>query len=104
MSYDFAGLDWSLATVLGDDAALLTELRQALIADAKAALDLLCRSRCDANWAQTSKQMKSLAASFGASRLAAAADLALELAPGDPAALREIAAAIAALDLDASGS
>ncbi len=101
MSYDFSGLDWSLAAMLGDDSALMGELRQALLVDARTTLARLKGSRCDANWIQSARQLKSLAGSFGAAGLGSAADVALELAPGDPVALRQIEAAIAALDLEA---
>jgi hypothetical protein len=97
MAYDNAGMDWSIATVLGDDAALMAELRDALVSDALVTADLLRRSRCDANWIGAAQRLKGLAASFGAGALMAAADDALYLAPGDPSALRAVDAAIARL-------
>ena len=99
MAYDYSGLDWSIATALGDDAALMAELRHALIDDAKSAADLLRRSRCDANWFGAARRLKGLAASFGAKLLMNAADDALYLAPGDPSVLKAIDAAIAAIAL-----
>jgi HPt (histidine-containing phosphotransfer) domain-containing protein len=94
MSYDFAGMDWSLTAALGDDAALLAELRAALVADASSATDQLIRSRCDANWEQAALRLKGLAGSFGAHRLLGAADLALDSAPGDPVAIRGVTRAL----------
>lgn len=98
MAYDNSGMDWAIAGVLGDDAALLAELRAALVADARSAADLLKRSRCDANWTAAAHRLKGLAASFGAKTLMAAADDALNLAPGDPVALRAIDNAIQAIE------
>jgi HPt (histidine-containing phosphotransfer) domain-containing protein len=94
MAYDFAGMDWSLASALGDDAALLAELRHALVDDARSVANLLHRSRCDANWIGAAARLKGLAASFGAQPLLDAANIALDYAPGDPVALRQIDQAI----------
>jgi HPt (histidine-containing phosphotransfer) domain-containing protein len=94
MSYDFAGMDWSLSSALGDDAELVAELRGALIDDAKTVANLLHRSRCDANWTGAAARLKGLAASFGAQSLLDAANVALEYAPGDPVSLRQVDQAI----------
>jgi HPt (histidine-containing phosphotransfer) domain-containing protein len=94
MSYDFAGMDWSLAAALGDDASLLAELRLALIADATAAARQLARARCDANWEQAALCLKGLGGSFGATRLREAAELAQSSAPSDPVAVRAVTRAI----------
>ena len=98
MAYDYAGLDWTIASALGDDAALMADLRRALVEDARYGADLLRRSRCDANWIGAAQRLKGLAASFGAGALSDAADLALALAPGDPSALRCVDAAIQVID------
>jgi HPt (histidine-containing phosphotransfer) domain-containing protein len=97
MSYQFGSLDASMAAALGDDTALMVELRDALISNALEHADLLSRSRCDANWWLAAHRLKGLAASFGAADLAAAADDALVAVPGDPVALRGVRAAIEAL-------
>jgi HPt (histidine-containing phosphotransfer) domain-containing protein len=97
VAYDYSGLDWGLASALGDDTALVAELRKALVDDAKVAEDLLRRSRCDANWMAAAHRLKGLAASFGARSLLEAANIAIEYAPGDPVALRQIERAIAQL-------
>ena len=57
-------------------------------------LDLLGRSRCDANWKIAATRLKSIAASFGALGMIALADEALQGAPGDPVVLRKITFAI----------
>ena len=69
-----------------------------MIGGARRHADLLSRSRCDANWTVAAHRLKGLAASFSAIDLIAAADFALESAPGDPVALRRVERAIAILE------
>ncbi|MFM2100219.1 MAG: hypothetical protein RLZZ366_1758 [Pseudomonadota bacterium] len=97
MAYEIGALDATLAAAVGDDAALVRELRAALIDGACQYADLLTRSRCDANWHVAAHRLKGLAASFGAMQLLKAADFALESAPGDPVALRCVTSAVALL-------
>lgn len=94
MAYDPGALNASLAAAVGQDGELMAELRGAFIESAGRQLDLMGRARCDANWSIAASRLKSLAASFGAAGLVALADEALGGAPGDPVALRKIAAAI----------
>ena len=94
MAYDPGALNASLAAAVGSDSELMAELRTAFIDSASRQFDLMVRARCDANWRVAASRLKSLAASFGASGLVALADQALDGAPGDPVALREIARAI----------
>ncbi len=94
MAYDPGALNASLAAAVGSDSSLMEELRQAFVGSAARQLDLMGRSRCDANWQLAASRLKSLAASFGAVGLMALASEALEGAPGDPVVLRKIAAAI----------
>ena len=94
MAYDPGALNASLAAAVGSDSDLMAELRLAFIESAERQLDLMSRSRCDANWVIAASRLKSLAASFGAGGLGALADEALEGAPGDPVVLRKVAAAI----------
>jgi HPt (histidine-containing phosphotransfer) domain-containing protein len=94
MAYDPGALNASLAAAVGDDGDLMTELKAAFAESAARQLDLLGRSRCDANWAIAAARLKSIAASFGLNDLIALAEEALGGAPGDPAVLRKIAAAL----------
>jgi hypothetical protein len=95
MAYDPGALNASLAAAVGDDGALMAELKAAFAESAARQLDLLGRSRCDANWAIAAARLKSIAASFGVAGLIVLADEAQGGAPGDPAVLRKIAAALA---------
>jgi HPt (histidine-containing phosphotransfer) domain-containing protein len=97
MSYQFAGLDAAIAAVAGEDDVLMRDLRRALEESAAVQLDLLRRSRCDANWRLAASRLSGLAASFGAAELSQAAQAALQAAPGDPSAIRSICKAIDAL-------
>ena len=97
MAYDSGALNASLAAAVGDDHALMDELRAAFAEGAARQLDLLGRSRCDANWSLAAVRLKSLAASFGLNGLVALADEARDGAPGDPVVLRKIGAALAEL-------
>ncbi len=94
MAYDSGALNASLAAAVGNDPALMAELRAAFVESAARQLDLMGRSRCDANWELAASRLKSLAASFGAIGLIALADEALDGAPGDPVVLRKIGLAI----------
>lgn len=94
MAFDPGALNTSLAAAVGSDSALMAELKTAFVDSVARQLDLLGRSRCDANWEIAAARLKSIAASFGASGLIELADEALTGAPGDPAVLRKIAAAV----------
>jgi hypothetical protein len=91
---DHGSLNTALHAAAGDDAALVRELRQAFVESADRQIDLMSRSRCDANWHYSCLRLKGLAASFDALDLLALAEEAAEGAPGDPVVLRKLAAAL----------
>ena len=90
MAYVAGALDETLAAAAGDDPALFHELRQAFIESLSRQVDLLRRSRCDANWQMAAMRIKGLASSFHAAPLMALADEAIEGAPGEPGVIRRI--------------
>lgn len=92
MAYESGSFETALAAAAGDDYALLAELRLAFLESASRQLDLLRRSRCDANWRMAAMRLQGIAASFHDDSLEALAREALAGAPGDPAALRRIGA------------
>jgi HPt (histidine-containing phosphotransfer) domain-containing protein len=94
MAYDPGALNASLAAAVGNDGELMAELKAAFAESAARQLDLLGRSRCDANWGIAAARLKSIAASFGVTGLVALANEALAGAPGDPVVLRKIAVAL----------
>ena len=95
MAFDPGALNASLAAAVGSDPQLMAELKTAFIESVARQLDLLGRARCDANWEIAAARLKSIAASFGVPGLIELADEALEGAPGDPAVIRKIGAALA---------
>lgn len=90
MIYENGSLDATLAAAAGDDSALLAELRGAFCESIGRQIDLLKRSRCDANWIMAAQRLKGVAASFHAQQLIALADEAIETVPGDPAIIRRL--------------
>jgi hypothetical protein len=94
MVYDPGALNASLAVAAGNDPMLMAELRADFMTSAARQLDLMGRSRCDANWNYAASRLKGLAASFGVLGLIDLADEALTGAPGDPVVLRKLTAAI----------
>lgn len=98
MSYDPGALNAALSAAVGDDSALIADLRIAFIESAERQIDLLGRARCDANWELAAWRLKGLAASFGLTALMAMADEAAQSAPGDPRILRRLRIALDALE------
>lgn len=94
MAYDNGALDATLAAAAGEDSGLVVELRTAFVESAWRHLDLLKRARCDGNWSVAAMRIKSLAASFHAAELLDAAENALNSAPGEPMAIRQIEAVL----------
>ncbi|MES2753896.1 MAG: Hpt domain-containing protein [Pseudomonadota bacterium] len=94
MAYDPGAIDATLAAAVGDEPALIAELREAFLDSAKAGLKALSLAETTDDWRAAAWRIKGLAASFGAVRLMA---LATELAlaePGDPALLRRARRAV----------
>ena len=97
MAYDPGAIDATLAAAVGDDPALVAELREAFLDSAKQALNALELADDDTQWREAAWRLKGLAASFGAVRLMA---LATEVAHGrlaDPDLLRRVRRAVARL-------
>ena len=101
MAFDNGALDATLAAAAGEDAALLRELRMAFLESAARQLDLLKRARCDGNWTVAAMRLKGLAASFHADDLMQASDIALNSAPGEPMAIREVEGVLARFNRNA---
>lgn len=94
MSIDHGALNTALFAAAGDDAALIAELRNAFVESAHRQIDLMARSRCDANWHYSCLRLKGLAASFDAVELLDLANEAADGAPGDPVVLRKLGTAL----------
>lgn len=92
MAYETGSFETALAAAAGEDRALVSELRLAFLESASRQLDLLRRSRCDANWRTAALRLRGIAASFHDEPLIALSEDAGHGAPGDPAAIRMIGA------------
>lgn len=90
MAYEAGALDATISAAAGDDPALFAELRVAFIESLSRQVDLLRRARCDGNWQVAAMRLKGLASSFNAEPLIVLANDAIEAAPGDPVAVRNI--------------
>ena len=90
MAYESGSFETALAAAAGEDFALFAELRIAFLESSSRQLDLLRRSRCDANWQMAALRLQGIAASFHDETLEVLAREALTGAPGDPIAVRAI--------------
>ena len=98
MSFEQA-LSTSLAAAVGDDQALVAELRGAFLESASRHLDAMRRAPSDADWREAGLRLKGLAASFGATTLMTDAGRAAEGRRGDPDALANVERGVALLNL-----
>lgn len=94
MMQDSGVLRAALAAAVGDDPALIAELRAAFLDSATGHADALARARTAADWRVAAWRLQGLAASFGAVGLMVLAERAAATS-GDVAALREIRTAVA---------
>ena len=88
MAYDPGAIDAALAAAVGDDPALIAELREAFLDSARRALATVEQVDDEAAWRAALGRLHSLSISFGAVRLATLARDAVSAAPGDATTLR----------------
>ena len=94
MAYDPGAIDATLAAAVGDEPALIAELREAFLDGVKRYLDMLKAAENPDAWAAAALRLKGLAASFGAVRLMALANEAAGGQPHDAAMLRRLQRAV----------
>lgn len=94
MAYDPGQIDATLAAAVGDEPALIAELRQAFHDSAHRVLADMRAAKDESVWRHTSLRLQGLAASFGAVRLMAMAGEAASAPAGDEMTLRRIARAV----------
>lgn len=90
MAFDPGAISSTLAAAVGDEPALIAELRQAFAESVARAVDTLDAAPDAPAWSAAAARLKGLAASFGAVRLMALADQAVEAGTRDAALLRKI--------------
>jgi HPt (histidine-containing phosphotransfer) domain-containing protein len=94
MAYDPGAIDATLAAAVGDEPALIAELRAAFLYSVRHGLAVLEASQGDAAWREAAFRLRGLAASFGAVRLMAIATEAAEAEAQDAALLRRLRRAV----------
>ena len=94
MAYDPGAIDATLAAAVGDEPALIAELREAFLDGVKRCLESLKSADSPDSWTAAALRLKGLAASFGAIRLMALAAEAAGAPPHDGAVLRRLHRAI----------
>lgn len=97
MAYDPGAIDSALAAAVGDDPALIAELRVAFVESAERALVAVELASDGAAWSEGLARLRGLAASFGAVRLAGAARTAAAGEPHDERSLRQLRRLVARL-------
>jgi len=100
MSFEGGSLSASLIAAVGDDPALLSELRRAFLESADRQLDMLSGAVDASAWQTALWRMKGLAGSFGAVSVIALVEEAEKLAPGDAKILRRLRSALSLLSVD----
>ena len=90
MAYDPGAIEAALAAAVGDEPALIAELRGAFIDSVQRGVDGLDAARDHDGWQAAAFRLKGLAASFGAVRLMALAIEAADAPAQDHDVLRRI--------------
>lgn len=94
MAYEPGPLEAALAAAVGNDPALVEELRLAFLDSAERHAETLRLAESEPEWQFAALKLKGLAASFGATDLIEAADRAGASARGDAGALRAVSQAL----------
>lgn len=94
MAYDPGAIDATLAAAVGDEPALIAELREAFLESVRRGLAVLEASQGEEAWRAAAFRLRGLAASFGAVRLMAIASEAAEAQAHDPGLLRRLRRAV----------
>ena len=97
MAYDPGALEAALSAAVGDDIALVDELRSMFLQRAWEHFQLMADAQSPAAWRDAAMRLHSLAASFGAVRVMEASSIAIRATAADPKLLRKIERAIWAL-------
>jgi histidine phosphotransfer protein HptB len=98
MSFEKA-IEASLAAALGDDHALVAELRGAFIASAQRHIAAMREAKTDEDWRDAALRLRGLAASFGATELMKEAGRAAKVQSGGSAMIASLSAKLDALNI-----
>ena len=94
MAYDPGAIDATLAAAVGDEPALIAELREAFLDGVKRCLEGMKSADTPDGWTSAALRLKGLAASFGAVGLMALASEAASGQAHDGAVMRRLHRAI----------
>jgi HPt (histidine-containing phosphotransfer) domain-containing protein len=94
MAYDPGAIDATLAAAVGDEPALIAELREAFLDGVQRCIETMKSADSPDGWASAALRLKGLAASFGAVRLMALATEAANGQAHDGAILRRLHRAV----------
>jgi histidine phosphotransfer protein HptB len=94
MAYDPGAIDATLAAAVGDEPALIAELRLAFLDSVNRGLAALTVATEPAQWKDAALRLKGLSASFGAVRLMVLAGEAADAPTGDGDILRRLKRAV----------
>jgi HPt (histidine-containing phosphotransfer) domain-containing protein len=94
MAYDPGAIDATLAAAVGDEPALIAELRGAFLDSARRGLDGLENAKDAEAWQAAAFRLKGLAASFGAVRLMTLATEAATMPVQDLLVMRKLRRAV----------
>ena len=97
MAYDPGAIDATLAAAVGDEPALIAELRLAFVESAERALTAMTLATDADGWHAAASRLRGLAASFGAVRLMRLATEVGEGDPRDPEGLKRLRRAVSRL-------
>ncbi|MBY0520906.1 MAG: Hpt domain-containing protein [Sphingomonas sp.] len=97
MAYDPGAIEAALAAAVGDEPALIAELRAAFADSAQRTMAAMEQVDSGEAWKTAALRLKGLAASFGAVRLMALAAEASDSLPHDPQMLARIRRAVTRL-------
>lgn len=94
MAYDPGAIDATLAAAVGDEPALIAELREAFLESVQRCIEAMKSADNPDGWAAAALRLKGLSASFGAVRLMALANEAANGQAHDGAILRRLHRAV----------
>ena len=97
MAFDPGAIEATLAAAVGDDPALIADLRLAFVESAQKALGVLEHATDSETWCAAAWRLKGLAASFGAVRLMALATQGVNEGAPDAALLAKLKRMVARL-------
>ncbi len=100
MAFEGGNLNMALAAAVGDDAALVHDLRRAFLESADRQIDLLTRAGDESAWHLALWRLQGLCGSFGVVHMIALIEEAQQCVPGDPKIVRRLRAVLEVLAED----